>query len=310
MRPTALRRYLEVCEEGPRAFTSWCDAICETLQPLVAEHEGLAMWAGTNEHGGRTIVARGRAEVLVTDTLPEPTGADRQRVFDHRRDVAFSSELIGGDVRKFAEPFGFADYLGVIARAGVLHAVAIIPVDGDHQRSSRERGLRRLQRHLQASFAARWAPDSPSDADLILDPTGRPLHASSDGAHVLPYATQIARMIAGQIGAGALEDEAESIWDALWGGGWSIASTYDSDNKRLLVLKRRRVDPGARLTPRERDALQLAARGLSVKRAAIELGITASTLSTHLARGLKKLGLQNREELTQLGALGGYATDL
>jgi DNA-binding NarL/FixJ family response regulator len=58
-----------------------------------------------------------------------------------------------------------------------------------------------------------------------------------------------------------------------------------------------------RLTPRERDVLQLIARGYAYKEIALRLSISVKTVETHVSAVLRKLQLSSRHELTR------WATD-
>jgi DNA-binding NarL/FixJ family response regulator len=53
------------------------------------------------------------------------------------------------------------------------------------------------------------------------------------------------------------------------------------------------------LTPREREVLQLIARGYTYKEAAEELFLSVKTIETHVSAVLRKLQLSNRRELEQ-----------
>jgi DNA-binding NarL/FixJ family response regulator len=53
------------------------------------------------------------------------------------------------------------------------------------------------------------------------------------------------------------------------------------------------------LTPRERDVLQLNARGYTNKEAAEELFVSVKTIETHVSAVLRKLQLSNRRELSR-----------
>jgi DNA-binding NarL/FixJ family response regulator len=54
--------------------------------------------------------------------------------------------------------------------------------------------------------------------------------------------------------------------------------------------------PSERLTPRERQVLELIGRGLSNKRIARELGISEKTVKNHVGRVLAKLGVTDRTQ--------------
>jgi DNA-binding NarL/FixJ family response regulator len=56
------------------------------------------------------------------------------------------------------------------------------------------------------------------------------------------------------------------------------------------------------LTPREREVLQLIARGYTYREAAEELFLSVKTIETHVSAVLRKLQLSNRRELTRWAA--------
>jgi DNA-binding NarL/FixJ family response regulator len=59
------------------------------------------------------------------------------------------------------------------------------------------------------------------------------------------------------------------------------------------------TESSGELTPRQRQVLEFAAKGLSAKEIAAELGISRRTAEYHRARIMNTLGLQNVAELVQ-----------
>jgi len=55
-------------------------------------------------------------------------------------------------------------------------------------------------------------------------------------------------------------------------------------------------DPIDRLTPREREVLELISRGLPNKRIALQLGLSEKTVKAHVGRVLAKLGVSDRTQ--------------
>ena len=66
--------------------------------------------------------------------------------------------------------------------------------------------------------------------------------------------------------------------------------------------------PAVRLTPREREVLQLLAEGLSVKEVAANLNIRARTVECHRYNLAHKLGLKSLPELTRYAVRHGIVT--
>jgi DNA-binding NarL/FixJ family response regulator len=68
-------------------------------------------------------------------------------------------------------------------------------------------------------------------------------------------------------------------------------SALDPDVVEQMVGRRRRDDPLARLTPREREVLALMAEGLSNPGIAAALGVTQAAVEKHITGLFQKLGL-------------------
>lgn len=98
------------------------------------------------------------------------------------------------------------------------------------------------------------------------------------------------------------------LWRGLFDGRWSIIERYESDGRRLLVAHENQpmVAADRRLTRRERQVVRSIGSGNTEGLTAYTLGLSISTVRTHLARALRKLGLAHRAQLVevalQLGA--------
>jgi DNA-binding CsgD family transcriptional regulator len=163
--------------------------------------------------------------------------------------------------------------------------------------------LNRVAFHLAAGFRLRLRGlHDMEDAEAILAPTGRVLHArgiaktkrdSLDEGH---RRRDEARTTTHDVGK-ALE-----IWKGLVAGRWSLVDHFDTDGKRFLLAMKNtpNVDKRADLTPRERRACALVAMGHRDKEVAYMLGISTASVSASLHRARRKLAVSSRAELVSL----------
>ena len=85
-------------------------------------------------------------------------------------------------------------------------------------------------------------------------------------------------------------------------GRWSLVDRFERDGRRFIVARSNEhalPDPRA-LTPRERAVVHLAALGKPNKLVAYELGLADSTVASHVANAMRKLGVSTRVELVEL----------
>lgn len=103
-------------------------------------------------------------------------------------------------------------------------------------------------------------------------------------------------------------DEVLAHWGALLSGHWSLLVAFERDGRRYLLARRNEHPTGGRraLSRREAQVTAHAALGRPYKSIAHDLGLAPSTVATHLAAALRKLGLSSRRELVRLlGNPGG-----
>jgi RNA polymerase sigma factor (sigma-70 family) len=87
----------------------------------------------------------------------------------------------------------------------------------------------------------------------------------------------------------------------------AIQTAFSQEDRRL----RRSLEAGqlALLTPREREVLEHAAKGLHAKEIARALGISARTVEVHKTRVMAKLGVRNVAELVRFALAAGTPPD-
>jgi len=97
-----------------------------------------------------------------------------------------------------------------------------------------------------------------------------------------------------------LDDFLEAVRTVASGG-----TALDSEVVARMLGRRRREDPLERLTPRERDVLELIARGFPNKQIARELGLAEKTVKAHVGHVLAKLGVDDRTQAAVLAVRAG-----
>jgi DNA-binding CsgD family transcriptional regulator len=165
--------------------------------------------------------------------------------------------------------------------------------------------------HLAAGFRLRQALtgasplDELGDDDAVLSADGSLKHAS--GRSRPRTARDKLREAASRIdrarGPARMDDEeALALWRGLVDGRWSMVDCFDTDGRRFVVARRNReqvTDPRG-LSERESQVATAAALGSSNKMIAYRLGLSKSTVATHLRNAIRKLGLSSRLELVRL----------
>jgi DNA-binding CsgD family transcriptional regulator len=164
----------------------------------------------------------------------------------------------------------------------------------------------RLRRALHAAAAA----DSVADPiEAVLSPDGRVQDASGPAKtrqareNLRCFVIRLDRARAQAARSGGDEaDKTLSLWTGLVDGRWSVVDRFESDGRRYLVAYRNDCslpDPRA-LNPREAQVCRLLSYGHANKYIAYELGLSTSTVATHISSSRQKLRASSRVELIQI----------
>ncbi len=161
----------------------------------------------------------------------------------------------------------------------------------------------RLRRSVQRVDGSRIEP--LDDAEAVLDPDGRLRHAigpatSAESRTALRCAAVSLDRARSRLGR---RDPQATLatWQALVDARWTVFDHFDRDGRRFVIARRNDPDVPENdvLTLRERQILGYAAMGHTNKLIAYELGLSPSTIATHLSAAAQKLGVQTRVELVR-----------
>jgi DNA-binding CsgD family transcriptional regulator len=227
-----------------------------------------------------------------------------------------------GTLSNYAEELGEERLLATLRDAGVGDAIGVVATDPSGA-ACVLRGLLTRATRLSRGQVARWSRIAAhiaaghrlqqlaearfgalADAETILDERARFAAARAAAARptreALRDAATSARRAQGELRQHAA-GEAVEAWRALVAGRWSFVDHFDHDGRRFLVVHRNDPRPPglAGLTLRERQATGYACLGHSNKLIAYELGLSASTVATHLAHAAAALGVKTRAALIE-----------
>ncbi|PZR18660.1 MAG: hypothetical protein DI536_01910 [Archangium gephyra] len=218
------------------------------------------------------------------------------------------SELLG---RQFLEALPMGQY--VARKHGIHDALGINAQDvtgvgcvlgvplSKRQRAARELRPRwkRLAAHVAAAFRLRKQLTRFDDA--VIEPGGLVAHAEGDARELAVRTALRAAAVAidrSRTSAARGDDQNLEQWKVMVDGRWSLVDHFDRDGRRYYVARRNTPSLGADgLTLRERQVASFAALGHANKLIAYELGLSTSTVATHLSSAARKLGGSSRVEL-------------
>lgn len=171
----------------------------------------------------------------------------------------------------------------------------------------------RISVHMAAGLRLRGALAdshvSMDGAEAIFDASLKCVHAEGEAKEVSAQERlrDAARAVDKARLRGADATEALELWQGLFAGRWTVADTFDSDGRRLFVAMKNDPDVAEdrSLTRREQQVVSLAAVGRPDPIIAYTLGLSNSSVQTHLTRAMQKMGVESRDQLVELANTAG-----
>jgi DNA-binding NarL/FixJ family response regulator len=217
-------------------------------------------------------------------------------------------------VLRGARPVGdiglFPDSFNVACIDGEGHGCVLVANMPDPSKRPVATRLARSWAKVAAHIAAghrlrrkRKSADALEAAEAIFDTAGRAVHAEGPASE--RWALDAIREVATSIDRARTRIErrdparALEAWRALALGRWTILDCFDRDGRRYIVAQPNEPSPraGPALTRRQAQIVASVALGHSNKLIAYELGLSASTVSSHVAAAARRLGARTRVDL-------------
>jgi DNA-binding CsgD family transcriptional regulator len=297
---------------------AWLDGALAAMHAQLDEGGGVlarrfhvrpdSVWQGVTRAIGvspEEVAATDRAAAFLKDLpVPEAMAVARQ-MFPLAPVATRLSQLIGRPmmtklVTDYPRPV--KDSLGIIAADPSGHGCVFFR--NEHQPrplSGRATALwERIAAHLVTGY--RLAREGQGRAEAVLDPAGKVLHREDEvtrnDASTLSEAAKGIDRARGRLRR-VDPDRALALWQGLVSGRWSLVDQFDHDGRRFVVAKRNAISPRKwkALSPREAQILAYLAEGQAPKLIGYQLGLSTSTVSTDVARMIRKLSVSSRLEL-------------
>ena len=172
--------------------------------------------------------------------------------------------------------------------------------------------LSRIATHLSAALRLREMLGSRpalDTAEAIFDARGRCVHASESAQSetASKRLREAAKAVDKARGKLSREDPelALELWRGLFNGRWSLLEVFDTDARRFMVAHKNdpQVAADRALTRREKQIAGLAALGYSDRLISYGMGLSQSTVRTHLRRAMKKMRVKDRGQLIELASV-------
>jgi DNA-binding CsgD family transcriptional regulator len=219
----------------------------------------------------------------------------------------------------FLRPLGVADLLAIHASdpdGGIVLVSGLQETEKVPARETARWG--RITAHIATALRLRRRIEREAAEDeAVLSPSGSVLHATgvakqADARGRLRDAARAMDRARGPLRRNDPQ-EALELWRALCAGRWSLVDRFESDGRRFLIAHRNQPHlPNLRgLSQREASVAAFAQLGQSNKEIAYTLGLSPSSVATHLSGALRKLGLPSRAALvtTSFGRQGDKLGD-
>ncbi len=309
---------VERAYEPAESLGRWLDALTDTALCVVPDAIGAASRLVSLEPPCSLEFTARASDAALVDALRDH---DQRAKYRHSelvlRGRALGLRRLGADadpddayvaaMRRRFDAFGVAEMCHLTACDGRGHCVTV----GFMMRQREitgipERSWTMAAIHLAAAFRLqRRALDLLSGlvADgAVMSPDGRMIDA--DGLATRPDTRERLRdavrcLDAARCGRG--RERALDVWKGLVDGRWSIVDRHDHDGRRYVIAVPNETGPRdpRNLSKREAQVAALVSEGYSDKWVAYALGLSRTTVSTHLHEAIRKLGLGSRVELAR-----------